>query len=107
MTRDRLGLATHDLAAAAAAAGDGAERTAAMTRAAAGRLSYVRADALRGVLDAGAVAVARVFTALTAPLGQSISAESPPRVHALERVESPRGRESAPARCLDMSVGMH
>jgi dihydroxyacetone kinase len=60
-------LADADLAAAARAAADGAARTAAMTRAGAGRSSYVREDALRGVPDPGAVAVARVFAALAAP----------------------------------------
>jgi dihydroxyacetone kinase len=53
-----------DLAAAAEAARAGAERTATMTKAKAGRASYVRADALQGVPDPGAVAVARVFSAL-------------------------------------------
>lgn len=53
-----------DLAAAAQAAAAGAERTAAMTKARAGRSSYVREDALRGVVDPGAAAVAAVFEAL-------------------------------------------
>ncbi|MBX3206236.1 MAG: dihydroxyacetone kinase subunit DhaK [Labilithrix sp.] len=53
-----------DLAAAAKAASDGAARTASMTAARAGRSSYVRADALRGVPDPGAAAVAAVFEAL-------------------------------------------
>jgi dihydroxyacetone kinase len=53
-----------DLAAAARAARRGAERTATMTTAKAGRSSYVRVDALRGIPDPGAVAVAAVFEAL-------------------------------------------
>jgi triose/dihydroxyacetone kinase / FAD-AMP lyase (cyclizing) len=57
-------LATGDLAAAARAAREGAARTATMTKAGAGRSSYVPADALRGVPDPGAIAVAAVFEAL-------------------------------------------
>lgn len=53
-----------DLAAAAQAASAGADRTASMTKARAGRSSYVREDALRGVPDPGAAAVAAVFEAL-------------------------------------------
>ena len=53
-----------DLAAAAKAASSGAERTASIVKARAGRSSYVREDALRGVPDPGAVAVAAVFEAL-------------------------------------------
>lgn len=56
-----------DLAAAAEAARAGAARTATMTSARAGRSSYVREDALRGVADPGAVAVAAVFEALARP----------------------------------------
>lgn len=52
------------LAAAAAAAAKGAESTAAMLAARAGRASYVPPEALRGVPDPGAVAVARVLGAL-------------------------------------------
>jgi dihydroxyacetone kinase len=50
--------------AAARAARAGAEATAAMTRAGAGRSSYVPDDALRGVVDPGAEAVARILSAL-------------------------------------------
>jgi len=53
-----------DLAAAAAAARRGAELTAAMTRARAGRSSYVPAEALRGVADPGAAAMAAVLEAI-------------------------------------------
>jgi dihydroxyacetone kinase len=53
-----------DLEAAAKAASEGAARTASMTKARAGRSSYVRADALRGVPDPGAMAIATVFDAL-------------------------------------------
>lgn len=56
--------AGHGLAAAAAAARQGAERTASMTRARAGRSSYVPADALRGVADPGAAAMAAVLEAI-------------------------------------------
>jgi dihydroxyacetone kinase len=56
--------AGEDLAAVAAAAAAGAARTASMTKARAGRSSYVREDALRGVPDPGAAAVAAVFEAL-------------------------------------------
>ena len=53
-----------DLAAAGAAARRGAELTSTMTRARAGRSSYVPAEALRGVPDPGAVAMAAVLEAL-------------------------------------------
>ncbi len=49
---------------AARAAAEGGARTAEMIRARAGRSTYVREDALRGVPDPGAVAVAAVFAAL-------------------------------------------
>ncbi|HVJ89506.1 MAG TPA: DAK2 domain-containing protein [Labilithrix sp.] len=52
------------LAAAAASAAEGAARTASMVTALAGRSSYVRQDALAGVPDPGAVAVAAIFDAL-------------------------------------------
>ncbi len=57
-------LAAGDLRDAAGAAAEGARRTATMSKAGAGRSSYVRADALSGVPDPGAVAVAAVFSAL-------------------------------------------
>ena len=49
---------------AAVAAKYGADRTATMTKARAGRSSYVPEDSLRGVPDPGAVAIAAVFDAL-------------------------------------------
>ena len=52
------------LAAAATAARGGAALTASMTRAGAGRSSYVPAEALRGVADPGAVAMAALFEAI-------------------------------------------
>ncbi len=52
------------VAEAAVAARDGAERTAALEVARAGRSGYLRAETLRGVSDPGAVAVALVFEAL-------------------------------------------
>lgn len=52
------------LVAAAGAARRGAELTASMAKANAGRSSYVRESALRGVPDPGAVAIAIVFEAL-------------------------------------------
>jgi triose/dihydroxyacetone kinase / FAD-AMP lyase (cyclizing) len=52
------------LTAAAKAAAEGAERTASMTKARVGRSSYVREDALRGVPDPGAIAVAAMFEAI-------------------------------------------
>jgi dihydroxyacetone kinase len=52
------------LSAAARAAAEGAARTASMSKARAGRSSYVREDALRGVPDPGAIAVAAIFEAL-------------------------------------------
>ena len=55
------------LPAAAKAARAGAEKTATMGKARAGRSSYVREDALRGIPDPGAVAVAVVLEALAAP----------------------------------------
>ncbi len=57
-------LRTSGLAAAARAATEGAERTATMIKAGAGRSSYVREEALRGVPDPGAVAVAAVLAAI-------------------------------------------
>lgn len=57
-------LATADVTEAARAAHQGAEATKAMTRARAGRASYVGARDLEGSPDPGAVAVARVFAAL-------------------------------------------
>jgi len=55
---------TGSLEAAAEAASKGAERTASMLSARAGRASYVPSEALRGVPDPGAVAVTRVLRAL-------------------------------------------
>lgn len=49
-------------AAAARAASEGAESTAKMQKAGAGRSSYVNRENLEGVMDPGAVAVAEVFT---------------------------------------------
>lgn len=49
---------------AAQAARDGAQATASLTRANAGRSAYVPESALKGVVDPGAEAVARVFEAL-------------------------------------------
>ncbi|MGO4262282.1 dihydroxyacetone kinase subunit DhaK [Lysobacter sp. TAB13] len=51
-------------AAAARAAREGADRTATMTRAGAGRASYVPEHALVGAIDPGAEAVARAFASL-------------------------------------------
>lgn len=55
--------ATADLHAAAQAAVDGAQRTATMSKAGAGRSSYVNAANLEGVVDPGARAVAVAFQA--------------------------------------------
>ncbi|HCH0557078.1 TPA: dihydroxyacetone kinase subunit DhaK [Pseudomonas aeruginosa] len=52
-----------DLSAAAAAARKGADATAQMAKAQAGRSAAVRAEALEGVVDPGAEAVARAFEA--------------------------------------------
>ncbi|HAZ55064.1 MAG TPA: dihydroxyacetone kinase, partial [Franconibacter helveticus] len=57
-------LAGEGLGAAIAAAQKGAEATAAMHKAGAGRSSYVNRESLEGVQDPGAVAVAEVFKAL-------------------------------------------
>ena len=51
-------LTSGDPARAAAAAREGAERTASMTRAGAGRAAYLSAEVLTGVPDPGAIAVA-------------------------------------------------
>jgi dihydroxyacetone kinase len=51
-------------AAAARAAREGADHTATITRARAGRASYVSANMLKGQNDPGAEAVARVFEGL-------------------------------------------
>lgn len=53
-----------DIQAAAQAAQQGAEATASMHKAGAGRSSYVNKENLQGVTDPGAVAVAEVFKAL-------------------------------------------
>ncbi len=53
-----------DLAAAARAATEGAARTASIAKARAGRSSYVRSDALLGVADPGAMAIAVAFDSL-------------------------------------------
>ena len=53
-----------DLHAAAQAARQGAEATAKMQKAGAGRSSYVNKENLEGVTDPGAVAVAEVFNTL-------------------------------------------
>ena len=53
-----------DLAAASRAAAEGATRTASIAKARAGRSSYVRADALLGVADPGAMAIAVALDAL-------------------------------------------
>ena len=53
-----------DLNAAVKAAQDGAEATAQMHKANAGRSSYVNSDNLKGVKDPGAVAIAAVFAGL-------------------------------------------
>ncbi|MFP2343574.1 glycerone kinase [Enterobacter ludwigii] len=55
-----------DLQAATQAANAGAEATANMVKAGAGRSSYVNKENLEGVTDPGAVAVAEVFKAMTA-----------------------------------------
>ena len=57
-------LQTNDLQAAAQAAQLGAEATAKMEKAGAGRSSYVNKENLDGVMDPGAVAVAEVFNVL-------------------------------------------
>lgn len=59
-------LATEDIGTAAAAAREGAESTRHMTRARAGRSSYVGERDLEGVCDPGALAVAEVFATLAA-----------------------------------------
>ncbi|WP_252145383.1 dihydroxyacetone kinase subunit DhaK [Yokenella regensburgei] len=59
-------LRSGDLQAAASAAQQGAERTATMSKAGAGRSSYVNKENLDGVMDPGAVAIAEVFKALRA-----------------------------------------
>ncbi|HFT8657546.1 MAG: dihydroxyacetone kinase subunit DhaK [Enterobacter cloacae] len=57
-------LQKNDLQAAAQAAEQGAEATARMGKAGAGRSSYVNKENLDGVMDPGAVAVAEVFKAM-------------------------------------------
>ncbi|WP_297116724.1 dihydroxyacetone kinase subunit DhaK [uncultured Enterobacter sp.] len=57
-------LQKNDLQAAARAAQQGAEATASMEKAGAGRSSYVNKENLDGVTDPGAVAVAEVFKAM-------------------------------------------
>jgi dihydroxyacetone kinase len=58
----------HGLDAAASAARDGAQKTAAMGRANAGRASYVPEENLIGHVDPGAEAVARLFEGLAKAL---------------------------------------
>lgn len=55
------------LTAAAAAAREGANRTAAMSKAHAGRAAYISAEQLQGHVDPGAEAVARLFESLCEP----------------------------------------
>lgn len=57
-------IAGKDFNAVADAAQKGAENTASMTKAKAGRSSYLNSDNLKDVQDPGAVAIARVFAAL-------------------------------------------
>ncbi|MBL5885283.1 dihydroxyacetone kinase subunit DhaK [Lelliottia aquatilis] len=57
-------LQTGDIQAAAQAAKQGAEATASMQKAGAGRSSYVNKENLEGVTDPGAVAVAEVFAVM-------------------------------------------
>lgn len=57
-------IAGKDFNAVADAAHKGAENTASMTKAKAGRSSYLNSDNLKDVQDPGAVAIARVFAAL-------------------------------------------
>jgi dihydroxyacetone kinase len=59
-------LATGGIGAAARAAREGANATAQMVRAKAGRSAYINTDQLRGHVDPGAEAVARLFEALSA-----------------------------------------
>lgn len=61
-----LAVLPQGLAAAARAAREGANRTAEMVRARAGRAAYINADNLRGHVDPGAEAVARLFENLAA-----------------------------------------
>jgi len=70
-------LRSGDLAAAAAAARAGAEATARMDRAGAGRSSYLAAGDLAGVQDPGAAGVAAAFAALAGALGTGRRASSP------------------------------
>ncbi len=64
------GLSTHGWQQAAAAARAGAEATADMRQAGAGRAAYVRADALAGHVDPGAEAMVTIITAVADGLGQ-------------------------------------
>ncbi|MEL6410269.1 MAG: DAK2 domain-containing protein, partial [Pseudomonadota bacterium] len=58
----------HDgIEAAASAARAGADKTAAMLKANAGRASYINAEQLKGHVDPGAEAVARLFEHLANP----------------------------------------
>ena len=59
-----LGVLDQGLAAAAKAAREGADLTASMTKANAGRAAYVSSDRLQGHVDPGAEAVARLFEQL-------------------------------------------
>jgi len=58
---------------AAHAARKGADSTAHMTEARAGRSSYLAATELKGVRDPGAVAVAVTFEAASSILGRSVA----------------------------------
>jgi dihydroxyacetone kinase len=59
-----------DCAAAARAAREGAEATARMAKAQAGRSSYLAETALKGVADPGAVAIAAAFDAAASVLAR-------------------------------------
>ena len=67
------------LAGAADAAKEGAEETAKMTSAQAGRSAYLNKESLTGVKDPGAYAVERVFSALASRSDLPSSARSKPR----------------------------
>jgi hypothetical protein len=66
------------VAAAAKAAREGANATAQMTRAKAGRASYLAADKLKGHNDPGAEGVARLFEDLARPPGRPGQPKAPP-----------------------------
>ena len=97
-----------DCATAARAAREGAEATARMTKAQAGRSSYLAETTLQGVADPGAVAIAAAFDAAASVLG---AARDEPRVvkraRLLRRQAGPGPSAKMRLHCLSINVSLN